>query len=552
MTFCNHCHAQNPLGSSQCLRCGVTLAGADISTLPEPGAFHGQVGQDPMIGRRILDQYVVRSKIGEGGMGAVYLAAQPSVGRDAVIKIVHPWLSRDPAISTRFDTEARAAARLQNPHIVSIYNYGRLPDGTLFIAMEYLQGCTLADLMRARGRIMPSRAVAIATQVCEALAEAHRRGVVHRDLTPSNLMLVSRRSGPDFVKVLDFGVAKLGNTEITGRGAVGTPRFMSPEQLRDEPVDGRADLYALGLILYEMLTGRAPFEAGSAAAFMNKHLNELPRPMVQACPDVRVPPALEACVMRALAKHPYHRPQNADAFAEELWSALMATVELRDVPALPPPPRARGVSNGAVVVAVGLSAVVALGTAALVVRHLVETDIETEPTPRFAAEPPPRPRLPEQAAFAGFGPPSVAKQALMRGSIPELEAELERVTLISGLPRDSIDLSLAEYRRAVISPPEGVDPAFYQKSLLAELILRWRAVRSETPPADRSLDELEAVFLMMRSPFDVQTRQRMLNELKKAMADEPDPDAAIKRKLMEWIATFGEPPDEEEPEVVDE
>ena len=168
----------------------MTLVGADISTQPQPGSFHGQVAQDPMIGRRILDQYVVRARIGEGGMGAVYLADQPNVGRNAVIKIVHPWLSRDPTISARFDTEARAAAQLQNPHIVSIYNYGRLPDATLFIAMEHLEGCTLADLLREHGRLAPTRAVGIATQVCEALTEAHRRGVVHRDLTPSNLMLV--------------------------------------------------------------------------------------------------------------------------------------------------------------------------------------------------------------------------------------------------------------------------------------------------------------------------------------------------------------------------
>ena len=548
MHFCAHCHTQNPPGTAQCLRCGVTMGG-ELSTQPTAGAYHGQVHQDPMIGRWMLDQYVVRAKIGEGGMGAVYLAEQPSVGRNAVIKIMHPWLSRDPKIAARFDTEARAAARLQNPHIVSIYNYGRLPDSTLFIAMEYLEGCTLADLLRAQGRIDPHRAVGIATQVCEALDEAHRRGVVHRDLTPNNLMLLARRGGPDFVKVLDFGVAKLHDAEVTGRGAVGTPGYMAPEQLRDEPVDGRADIYALALILYEMLTGRPAFEASSPAALMNKHLNELPRPMMAACPGIDINPQLEACVMRALAKHPYQRPQDADAFAEELWSSMMGT-RMFSAPAdlLPPTAsaRPRGVSNGAIVLAIGtaLAFVATVGVATYVL--LDEAPDQAPPAEPAAVQAPRAPATP------GLQPPSPAKRALMLHTVPELEAELERITLLSGLPRSAIDLSLAEYRRAANDPPPGADPEAYRKSLLAELILRWREAQSDAPPTDRDLDELEAVFLMMRSPFDVKTRQRMLAELKKATAKEPDPEIAVKRKLLEWIATFGDAPDDEAPIVVDE
>ncbi len=526
----------------------MTLAGVGPSTQPSSGAYHGQVQQDPMIGRSVLDQYVVRAKIGEGGMGAVYLAEQPSVRRNAVIKIVHPWLSRDPEIAARFDTEARAAARLQNPHIVSIYNYGRLPDATLFLAMEHLEGYTLAELLRSQTRIEPNRAVGIASQVCEALQEAHRQGVVHRDLTPNNLMLVNRRGGPDFVKVLDFGVAKLHGAEVTGRGAVGTPGYMAPEQLRDEPVDGRADIYALALILYEMLTGRPAFEASSPAALMNKHLNELPRPMRAACPGIDINPSLEACVMRALAKHPYQRPQNADAFAEELWTTSMGTRMFAAPSAVVAAPRrTRGVSNGALVLAIG--AAITLVGAGLVTAYLSLRDTDAPTVSGKDAEP--------DAALGsptppGLGPPSPAKQALMQHSLADLEAELERVTLLSGLQRDSIDLSLAEYRRAASDPPPGADPQAYRKSLLAELILRWREAESNSPPTDRPLDELEAVFLMMRSPFDVKTRQRMLSELKNATAKEPDPERAVKRKLLEWIATFGHAPDEEMPVVLDE
>ncbi len=525
------------------------MAGGQLSTQPTSGAYHGQVQQDPMIGRWVLDQYLVRARIGEGGMGAVYLAEQPSVGRNAVIKIMHPWLSSDPMIAARFDTEARAAARLQNPHIVSIYNYGRLPDHTLYIAMEYLEGCTIADLMRAQGRLDPHRAVGIATQVCEALQEAHRRGVVHRDLTPNNLMLVARRGGPDFVKVLDFGVAKLGGAEVTaGRGAVGTPGYMAPEQLRDDPVDGRADIYALAHILYEMLTGRAAFEASSPAALLNKHLNELPRPMMAAAPGIDINPGLEACVMRGLAKHPYQRPQDADTFAEELWTTMMGTrMFAAPVDVQPPAPRS-GVSTRAVALAITSSVVLigasVAGAYTLLMRAPSES-VAAPQEPALAVAPPP-PSAP------GLEPPGPAKQALMRHPVPDLEAELERVTLLSGLPRNAVDLSLAEYRRAAIDPPPGADPQTYRKSLLAELILQWRAAKSDTLSTDRDIDELEAVFLMMRSPFDVKTRQRMLLELKKATAKDPDPERAVKRKLLEWIATFGDAPDDEAPLLVEE
>ncbi len=526
----------------------MTLAGVGPSTQPTSGTFAGQIHQDPMIGRSVLEQYVVRAKIGEGGMGAVYLAEQPSVGRNAVIKIVHPWLSRDPKIAARFDTEARAAARLQNPHIVSIYNYGRLPDSTLFIAMEYLEGYRLADLMRSQGRIDPNRAVGIAIQVCEALQEAHRRGVVHRDLTPNNLMLVNRHGGPDFVKVLDFGVAKLHGAEITGRGAVGTPGYMAPEQLRDEPIDGRADVYSLGLILYEMLTGRPAFEATSPAALMSKHLNEQPRAMRAACPGLDVNPSLEACVMRALAKYPYQRPQSADAFSEELWTTSMGT-RMFAAPAehTQARPQQRRVSNGMLVLSIG-AVVALLGTGALAA-YVALADREPKHEDVVPSEPVTVASVP---TTSGLGPPSPAKQALMQHPLADLEAELERVTLLSGLPRDSINLSLAEYRRAASNPPPGASPEAYRKSLLAELILRWREAESNSPPTDRPLDELEAVFLMMRSPFDVKTRQRMLSELKNATAKEPNPEQAVKRKLLEWIATFGHAPDEELPVILEE
>jgi serine/threonine protein kinase len=536
-----------------CWNCGITLAGVDYDTQPDAGASRGQAQHDPMIGRWVLDQYVVRSRLAEGGMGAVYLAEQPAIGRNAVIKIVHPWLGRDEKMTRRFGSEARAAAKLQNPHIVSIYNYGKMADGTLFIAMEHLPGVTLQELIAAERRIEPARAVAIATQVCEALGEAHRRGVVHRDLKPTNIMLVRRGSGPDFVKVLDFGIAKLDGNEVTATGAlVGTPRYMAPEQLQGQQLDGRADIYALGLMLYEMLTGRPPFQADTPAAYMQMQLNQQPPPMVQACPGIDVPPALEACVMRALAKAPYQRPQTADIFADELWSALMATVESSHLPM--PIVRPRGPSRGVVVMAVGVVAVGLLGAGVVATRAWRTAPsedvivVEVPSTPSVVA----RPQTPTAKDFAGFGTPSEEKRALLRRTIPQLEKELEQVTLLSSLPRTSIDLSLSEYHAAIQDPPRGIEPTAYRKELLAELVLRWRAARADVPHPDRRLDELEAVFLTMRSSFDVQTRRKMLSELEQATTTASDPEAAAKRQLMEWIITFSEDPDDAELEIIDE
>ncbi len=275
-----------------------------------------------MIGRDIIGQYVIRSKIGEGGMGEVYLAEQPAIGRHVAIKVLHSGLFRT-AEGTRegterFRNEAKAAARLEGPHIVQIFNWGELDDGTLFMAMEYLSGDTLASLLRGRGQLEPELAVHITTQICSALTEAHAAGIVHRDLKPSNIMMIERAGDPHFAKVLDFGVAKLEGTDITRSGALfGTPQYMSPEQLQAGQIDGRSDLYALGVILFELLAGKPPFSSPTAIGFISLHLNEPPPALPKS-----VPRALSAVVMRLLAKDPDERPRDAALAAEELRAAL--------------------------------------------------------------------------------------------------------------------------------------------------------------------------------------------------------------------------------------
>jgi tRNA A-37 threonylcarbamoyl transferase component Bud32 len=275
-----------------------------------------------MIGRDIIGQYVIRSKIGEGGMGEVYLAEQPAIGRHVAIKVLHAGMVRTSEGNgegiERFRNEAKAAARLESPHIVQIYNWGELDDGTLFMAMEYLSGVTLASMLRERGQLEPELVVHIGKQICSALTEAHAAGIVHRDLKPSNIMMIERGGDRHFAKVLDFGVAKLEGADITRSGALfGTPQYMSPEQLQAGQIDGRSDLYALGVILFELLAGKPPFTSPTAIGFITLHLNEPPPSLPKT-----VPRALAAVILGLLAKDPDERPRDAASAAQQLDAAM--------------------------------------------------------------------------------------------------------------------------------------------------------------------------------------------------------------------------------------
>lgn len=287
---------------------------------------------DPFIGRVIVGKLRLTGLLGVGAMGRVYEAEHLSLSKKIAVKVLHQHLMGDEGLARRFHREAKSASTLNHPNSISIMDFGQDTDGTLYIAMEFLEGRNLIDVLHEDAPLPLDRAVRILSQVCLALDEAHHNNIVHRDLKAENVMLMDRRDEIDFVKVCDFGIAKVQDPKaddpdsaITVAGMVcGTPEYMSPEQARGEPLDGRSDLYSLGILLYYMVTDRLPFTAETALGCVTKHLTEEPTPPRDMRPDLGIPPVLDAFILRTIAKDPGLRPATALDFKEEL-----ATVAIR-------------------------------------------------------------------------------------------------------------------------------------------------------------------------------------------------------------------------------
>ncbi len=272
-------------------------------------------GVDPLLGQVLDGRFRLLARLGEGSMGAVFRAVQVPADREVAVKVLRPGLS-DPANSERFRREARTLLHLQHPHIVAAIDFGQSEGGLLYLAMEKLTG---KPLRAYEGGAMPwASAVEVGTQVSRALIAAHAAGLVHRDLKPDNIFVTSLPDQPLHVKVLDFGLAKLmdGSSEqqLTRSGfTVGTPAYMSPEQADGRELDPRADLYSLGVVLYELLAGRAPFEGESIAKLIRQVMTEAPPPLPET-----VPAPLAVLVLRLLSKQPAQRPADATALLAEL------------------------------------------------------------------------------------------------------------------------------------------------------------------------------------------------------------------------------------------
>jgi serine/threonine-protein kinase len=284
--------------------------------------------KDDFVGRTIMGgQFEIAQRIGTGGMGSVYRASEPAMGREVAIKILHPKLKGRSDLVSRFRREARAMSQLAHPNTVRVFMYGELPeDGSLYIVMEMLEGKNLNQTVRKGGPMSAERAVPILVQVCQALHEAHQLGIVHRDLKPENIFICNQAGMVDYPKVLDFGLAKVteqqmrpGSLILTQEGMVfGTPEFMSPEQARGQTLDARSDIYSLAVILYEVLTGKLPFDAKTPMEYVSKHVTAEPIPLNERVPGRTFAPGLEAAISRALAKDPNQRFQTAIAFAAAL------------------------------------------------------------------------------------------------------------------------------------------------------------------------------------------------------------------------------------------
>ena len=301
MKACPQCHIRYPADAVYCFLDGAVL----------------EAIRDPLIGTTIAGRYVIEDVIGEGGMATVYRARHQLVDRPCAVKVMNPALAMDQKVRERFRREAKSAQSLAHPNVIEIFDQGETENGTPYIVMELLSGRTLAELTD-KGPIPMPVALPIMIQMSRAIARAHDLGVVHRDLKPENIFITRRVDGTDLVKVLDFGIARSrGDTRLTNAGELfGTPQYLAPERITGGDAGASVDLYACGVIFFEMATGQLPFDAKDPTSFLLKHMKEKPPPPRQV--DPRVPERLDALVVQLLEKDPKLRPPDAHAIELEL------------------------------------------------------------------------------------------------------------------------------------------------------------------------------------------------------------------------------------------
>jgi len=310
---CPKCFYENGDDSRFCQKCGTNLSSVE-----------GNKGGDPLVGKLLAGNFAVKRKLAVGGMGSIYEAEQVSLQKAVCIKVLHKHLLRDNTIIKRFHREARAASKLKHPNCINVIDFGQAENGVLYLAMDFVQGKDLAEVLEAEHPLGAERVVHIMSQVAGALDEAHAQGIIHRDLKPENIMVEQRRSQPDFVTVLDFGIAKIKEpgkedreTFQTMAGVVcGTPEYMSPEQIRGEELDARSDLYSFGVIMWQLFTNRLPFSGSTPIATVTKHLTETAPPPSRF--NTEIPGPLEALTQRLMSKNRNERPASALEIKQKL------------------------------------------------------------------------------------------------------------------------------------------------------------------------------------------------------------------------------------------
>ncbi|MGH7656742.1 MAG: serine/threonine protein kinase, partial [Gemmatimonadales bacterium] len=306
MKFCPVCGEHYGEAEKFCPADGTTLRATD------PGS--------DLVDQVIADRYHIRGRLGEGGMGIVYLAEHVRMSRPCAIKVLSSTLTADAEAITRFNREAANASRINHPNVCAVYDFGETPDGIIYLAMEFVDGETLTTLLE-RGQLPLEETAEILSQCAAGLHAAHELGIVHRDLKPDNIMLVEQQ-GRRQVKVVDFGIAKAGAEkaqQVTRTGlVVGTPEYMSPEQVSGDTLDARSDIYALALICYRMLTGATPFQSENQQEALTRRLTDPPAPIALARPDLAFPPGLQEVLDRGLARRPGERFATVTGFTDAL------------------------------------------------------------------------------------------------------------------------------------------------------------------------------------------------------------------------------------------
>jgi eukaryotic-like serine/threonine-protein kinase len=330
---CESCEHENIEGARFCAKCGAAI----------PVAILGQA--DPLIGQVVAGRFHITGVLGEGGMGVVYVGEQQmgTTVRKVAVKTLHQHLSKDTSIQARFNREVGTVAQLEHPNTIKVYDFGTTKDGSLYIAMEFVAGKSLADILLKEGALSSERTVHIMRQICGALDEAHKQGIIHRDLKPDNIILTNRAGETDFVKVLDFGIAARTESadaqkeqKLTQQGMVlGTPPYMSPEQFTGKPLDARSDVYSLGVMAYEMLTGKLPFDAETPWEWATQHMTAAPKSFEAVAPTAHVPEGLRQAILRALNKERTQRQDSARQFFDELSGGAHMTTEAKPVAVAP-------------------------------------------------------------------------------------------------------------------------------------------------------------------------------------------------------------------------
>jgi len=313
---CPACGYANVTGKRFCARCGIPLVPITTAPPPPPSA-----NLDDLVGQ-MLTEYKITEKLGQGGMATVFKAVQVPLKRPAALKVLAPQLAQDQALLARFHQEAICAASLEHPHIVPVYEVDEA-QGYHFIAMKYIEGASLKQIIAQEGKLALPRVQNLLDQVAEALDYAHKRGFVHRDVKPGNVMVAAG----DYVYLTDFGLSRVvSSSQLTMAGTVmGTPDYMSPEQARGDPdIDHRTDIYALGVMLYEMVTGRVPFQGLAPAAVIMAHIVQPPPSAVEQNPAL--PPQVDAIIQRAMAKDREARYETAGALAADLREVKASNV----------------------------------------------------------------------------------------------------------------------------------------------------------------------------------------------------------------------------------